>query len=264
MSVVADIRNYNYLLKQLVKVNWSGQYRKSFFGGNWILILSLFNILLWYFLHREGLFNPGNTDLPYPIYLISGIMFWNLLYSSMDSVSDSIVGNSSLVLDMKFPHIILVLEKLWQPFLNFIISYCVFLIVLVVSKVDLHWSVILIPIFAFPLLLLGTALGMFLALLKVVFLDFTIAFTRLFALVIYISPVIVSQNSASPLLRYLIKYNPITYLINFPRSLINGMHLAGSDFYLYLLVSIVSLCLLALSAMFFRAKSPKLIERLLI
>jgi lipopolysaccharide transport system permease protein len=71
------------------------------------------------------------------------------------------------------------------------------------------------------MVLLGTAAGLVLSVLGPIARDLTPLATLAVSLMMYITPVIYLQSTIqSPVVRKLIEWNPITYLVDVPRSMI--------------------------------------------
>jgi lipopolysaccharide transport system permease protein len=112
-----------------------------------------------------------------------------------------------------------------------------------------------------PLILLGMSIGIFISLIEVVFNDILLIAGQGMTLLMYLTPVVYSEQVNSTLLRTVIQFNPLTYLIGVPRNLLVGLPVENWGAYWLSAVG-SALVFLAVVWLFFRSVS-KIIERIL-
>lgn len=261
-NVLKNIRENRFLLKEMVKATLIAQFKRSLLGMSWLIITPVLTIVAWLILHSSGIFNPGDTGIPYPAYVLLSTAIWTFFVSFYKMISDSLLSSGRLFVQLKFPHEILILEKVIVAIFNFIIPLIVTLIVLVVFGVKFHWQMILFPFALIPLVLLGISLGMIFSLLKVVAVDLNNFFDHVVILLMYITPIVYSPRIESGLLQDLMYWNPLTYLVSVPREmLINGTFFAPLKF---IYCSIAVLLFFIIAVRYFIVSEKKVIERLTI
>src|SRR5690606_7929937 len=90
--------------------------------------------------------------------------------------------------------------------------------------------------------------------------DFNLIFNNFMEVLKYLTPVVYSTAVASDLILNIIKWNPLTYLIEFPRNLLLG---GGFEYWnIYLWISLGSLILLMLAIRFYYLAKPSVIEKM--
>lgn len=138
------------LIGNLVSRNLKIRYKSSFLGFFWSLLTPLCSILI-YAVFAKLLKFGGEGYLPY---LISGIIVWQFTVSCMNDALNSIVGNSNLVKKVFFPRIILPLSTCFANAVNFLLTFVVLLVYLIVSG-NGHFSAIcfVVPAFLLQLML---------------------------------------------------------------------------------------------------------------
>ncbi len=136
------------------------------------------------------------------------------------------------------------------------------ILVLVLFKVPLSWTSFLFPIALLPIIFLGTGLGLIFSVLKIVALDFTTLFDNSLELLKFITPVVFATTVNNSILQLIMKYNPLTYLINFPRSVL--LNQGFPDFNLFLLCAVSSFLFLIFSYRFFTISSPVVFEKIIL
>jgi homopolymeric O-antigen transport system permease protein len=260
-NFVQNLRRYSYLFQQLVKVNVTHVYRRSFIGLSWLVLAPIISVLGWILLHGAGIFVPGETEIPYPAYVLLSTSIWSFFIGSFQVTSNVITNNTQILVTAKFPHEILVLESIVVHCIQFVVPFLVNVVVLMIYGVKFHWIAIIFPITLLPLLLVGAGLGMIVALLRVVAVDISRFADHSLLFLMFITPVIYSPNISLQWLADIVKYNPLTYLIGFSRDI-----LTKGTFYEFNLYLITSFCCLIFFIFCFRIFlkfEKKLIERLI-
>jgi lipopolysaccharide transport system permease protein len=80
-----DLVSSRELAWRLTVRDLSAQYRQTFLGFLWAIILPLANTLVWIFLSRSGVVNVSETALPYPVYVFTGTMLWAILMDALNA-----------------------------------------------------------------------------------------------------------------------------------------------------------------------------------
>ena len=220
MNSIKSIWEYRFLLKKLTITSLTIQFKKSFLGISWLIIQPLITIVAWVLLHGAGLFNPGQTGVPYPAFVLLSTSMWALFANQYTLVSNGLVMNSQLLMQHNFPRGILLLERSAVALFNALIPLLLSLLVLVFYGVSFTWHILLFPFALLPLLLFGFSLAVLFAVVKAVANDLNNFFDKAIVLLMYVTPVVYASDPGSSLLRSIIRWNPLSYLLGFPRSLL--------------------------------------------
>ena len=255
-----NISNYRQLIMSLTRVGLTQQYKRSFLGITWLFISPVISILIWVLLQTTGMFNPGETTVPYVAYVFLSNTIWHFFISFYKSISETYTGRGGELLQNNFPHVIIVIEKIIICIVNFGIPLALSILVLLLFKVSFSWTVLLFPFALIPLMLLGTALGLVFSVLKIVALDLTNFFDNVLDVLKYITPVVFASSVNSNALQTIMKYNPLTYLVSFPRNML--LNQGFQDLNLYLLCSFITIILLLVAYRFFTISSPVVFEKI--
>jgi len=257
-----NIKRYSYLLKQLVRIDIVTTYKRTFIGISWLVITPILSVLIWILLHSAGIINPGQTDIPYPVYVLLSTSIWSFFQGSY-SITSNIINNSGrFLVSAKFPHEVLIVEQIAVHCINFIIPFLINLLVLILYGIKFSFAALLFPVALIPLLLLGTGIGLLTALLRVVAVDLSRITDQFISFLMFLTPVVFTPKIELAWLANIVKYNPLTYLIGFPRDLLTqGIY---SETKIYLVVSLVSFLFFIFCLMIFMKYAGRLLERLII
>jgi lipopolysaccharide transport system permease protein len=259
-KLFSDLSEFSTLLKWLIRVGLTQQYKRSFLGVAWLFISPFFSILLWVLLVYTGMLNPGDTKIPYVAYVFLSNAMWGFFISFYKSISETYTGRGGELLHNSFPHVIVIIEKIVIAIVNFSIPLVLSIFVLLLFNVSFSWTSILFPITLIPLMCLGIALGFFFSILKIVALDLTTFFDHSLEILKFITPVVFATTVNNETLQMIMKYNPLTYLINFPRSVLLGQ--GFPDLNIFLICSLGSLLCLLFAYRFFTISSPVVFEKI--
>jgi lipopolysaccharide transport system permease protein len=258
-SIIRNVKAYRFFIFQLVKISITKAYKKSFIGLSWLFILPILSVIVWILLHGAGIIDPGDTEIPYPAFVLLSTSIWSFFIGAYQSASHVIESNSKIMVMTKFPHEVLVVEKILVHLFNFIIPFAINIVVLLLFGVKFTWISILFPLTLIPLLILGTAIGLIVALLRVVAIDISRLIDQIMGLLMYLTPIIYSPKIELSWLSKIIDFNPLAYLIGFSRDiLIKGTFFEPIQYFIF---TILSLIFIIISIRIFLLAEAKLLER---
>jgi lipopolysaccharide transport system permease protein len=256
-----DIHVSRYVVARLFWRDFIAQFRQKILGYFWALLNPLLGIVSFLFLFSIGVLKPGEGDIPYILYVLVGTSVWGCLPGAMGAVSGGLQAQADLIMRTRIPKLALAISSLAGLLYGVAISMVTTTIVfLIMGRTPTLWFVAY-PILVLPMILLGTAAGLVLAILGTIARDLTTLATQALSLVMYVTPVIYLQSSIqSPIVRTLMEWNPLTYLIDVPRSLICLNR--ADNIPLYLLVVAGTFILAAIGLRIFYLLEDLVAERL--
>ncbi len=249
-----------FLVGQLVKADLVTDYKKSFLGLTWMFLLPLLSVLLWIGLHAAGIVDPGDTKIPYPVYVLLSTTLWNFFHEMYRAVSHVLHANARILLLKDFPISILLLKQVLVHLIRF--SILMLINLLVIAGFGVHFSAwsILFPFSLLPLLMLATGLGLIIAIFRIVLVDVSTAFDEFMKLLMFLTPVIYSPGIEWPLLKEIVHWNPLSYLIGMARGILTNV---GQESAVSYSVSIIfALLTLIAGVWFFKKAYKRVLERL--
>jgi ABC-2 type transport system permease protein len=157
------------ILSNLVRKEVKVQYKGSLLGVAWsilnpILYLAVFSVVTTVVLPR-GIPN-------FPVYLLSGLLAWNLFSGAVSMSARSVVDNGNLVNKVYFPREVLPLASLGTALVDFALQATVLGVFLLAYRYD-FWgmNLLLLPLSFVTLLLFAAALGLWVSALNVRYRD---------------------------------------------------------------------------------------------
>ncbi|HXD08858.1 MAG TPA: hypothetical protein VN653_02245 [Anaerolineales bacterium] len=257
-EMLLDLASSRELAWRLMVRDLSAQYRQTFLGFFWAIILPLSNTVVWIFLSRSGVVNVSDTPLPYPVYVFTGTMLWAILMDALNAPLQIVSASKVMLAKINFPREALVVAGIYQTSVNALIKVTLLLIALLVMGIRPGWGLLLFPIGVLSLILVGTLIGLALTPVGLLYTDVGKGIPLLMQFLMYLTPVVFAMPKEG-LSATLFQLNPLTPLILTTRDWFTGFtpeHLAY-----FVVVNLVSMGLLLISWVVFRLAMPILIER---
>ncbi len=162
---VAQVWRYRELLVNLTRKELKVKYKNSILGFMWSLVNPLLYLVVFSIVFQEIL----RANIPYfAIFLLSGLLAWNLFNGGIGAATGSIVGNASLVQKVWFPREILPLASIGATLVHFFLQLIVLVAALIAFRHEPAWGYVPALLPALLVLLLWTvALGLALSAINV-------------------------------------------------------------------------------------------------
>jgi lipopolysaccharide transport system permease protein len=243
----SDILLSREAIVRLFLRDFVAQFRQRILGYLWAILVPLFSIASFIFLYYSGILNPGVQNIPYPIYIFLGTSIWGCLSGTIGSISGGLIAQADLIMRTNIPKLALALSSLASILYGILVNMVILAILFLIYGFTPSWYFALYPILILPMLILGTSLGLVISVVGSIARDISQIITQGIALLMYVTPIIYMPASiSSPLIRKIITLNPLSYLIDVPRTLIFYGSSESFDIYFYtslgtLIVAIIML-----------------------
>ena len=126
-SAIRRIVAYRELLVGMTRKELKVKYKNSILGFAWSLLNPLLYLVVFYIAFVKIL---GSGVPAFPIYLLSGLLVWNLFSTGLGGATGSVVGNAGLVKKVWFPREILPLASIGSMLVHFFLQSLVLLTVI--------------------------------------------------------------------------------------------------------------------------------------
>ncbi len=152
---------YRELLVGMTRKELKVKYKNSFLGFAWSLLNPLLYLVVFYVAFVKILASGVPS---FPIFLLSGLLVWNLFSTGLAAACGSVVGNAALVKKVAFPREILPLAAVGSMLVHFFLQSLVLFVVLALVRWNVAWEYVpLLPVALIALLLLTGGLGILLS-----------------------------------------------------------------------------------------------------
>ena len=263
LSIFSEISNEfkknKWLTYQLFKRDFFALYKQSFIGVLWAFIIPLVSVGTFILLNRSGIFSIGDINVPYPIYAILGMAFWQLFSTGLINSSNSLVKAGSMIVKINFSKKSLVIASAGQSIVSFLIQFILVIILFIYYKIAPSTAILLIPLFVIPIMLLTLGLGFIFSLLNGVVRDIGNILSILMTFLMFLTPILYAKPTAG-ILAQITNYNPLYYLTSVPRELV--LKGAITEWKGFLISSIISIIIFIICLIIFHLTETRIAERI--
>jgi len=254
-----ELRSSWELSWRLANRDITAQYRGSMLGYLWAFILPLANTLAWVFLNAAGIIKLSNTGMPYPVYVLTGTMLWQMFVEALQAPLQQVGTSKSMLTKLKFPREALIVSGMIKWGFNAGIKLVILVPVLFFFGVKPDVHLVLVPVAAIAILLAGTSLGLLAAPLGILYTDIAKGIPVFAQFAMFITPVVFAMPSAGITAR-LFHLNFMTPLILTGRAWLTGSPSPMLGY--FIAVCLISFMLMLLGWLLYRMAMPILIERM--
>jgi lipopolysaccharide transport system permease protein len=167
---------------------------------------------------NTGIVNLGETELPYPAYVMFSMSLWQTFTEALNGPISAVNAAKPMLAKINFPREALVLAKLGELCFNFGIKLILIIGLFLWFQMPVTGTVILSLVALVHLVMLGTAIGLLLAPLGALYGDVQKLLPLTIAPWLLITPVIY-EAPKSGLFGTIVRLNPVTPLLVTTREL---------------------------------------------
>jgi len=227
------------------------KYKQTLLGFAWAVLQPLMLTLVFSLFFGKALKIPSG-NLPYPVFVMAGLLLWNIFSTGLTAAANSMVSNANIIKKIYFPRLIIPLSSVLVSLFDFFMAFLVFIGVLFwySVKVNLLYFVAS-SICGMLLVALATfGPGCLLAALNIKYRDFRYVIPFLIQFLLFITPVIYPINMVdNKNLEFLLSLNPLSGAIELFRSSLSGQI---PDFKVVFLSFVISILMLLFGVYYFR------------
>ena len=229
------------------------RYKQTAIGILWA-VFQPFIAMVVFSIFFGGLAKIPSDEIPYPVFVYVGLLFWQFFSVSISQASNSLVANKEIITKIYFPRLILPISSIVTNLVDFLIAS----VILVGLIFYYHYSPNLVGLLILPLLFLITlftamGMGLFLAAVNVKYRDVRYILPFFIQMMLFITPVIYPVSILKEY-SWILALNPMTGVIEAARAGILG---TASINWPLLLISSIACSLLFITGLIYFKKTEK-------
>ena len=187
------------------------RYKQTALGVAWVLLqalpaMGIFSIVFG----QRGLAANG---VPYPLFVVSGLVPWFYFSNATSGASGSIVGNTQLISKVYFPRLAIPLAAVLANLVDLGIGLLLELALLAVFGVGFGWHLLALPVLVVLIVLTALGVSVWLSALDVQYRDVRYAVPFFVQVWLFATPVIYSSGDVPERWRPILALNPMTGVI---------------------------------------------------
>jgi lipopolysaccharide transport system permease protein len=202
------------------------KYKQTVLGFLWAVLQPLMMMVVFTLFFGKALDVPSQ-NLPYPVFVFSGLLLWNLFSTGLTSSANSMVNNASIIKKIYFPRLIIPASAILVALFDFFMAFVLFIPLLIFYKQPLSWD----ALWCWPLALLTSTVatlgpGCLLAALNVKYRDFRYVIPFLIQVLFFLTPVIYPVSMLKyPILQYILVLSPMYAAVELFRLPMTGVEI---------------------------------------
>jgi lipopolysaccharide transport system permease protein len=254
---VREVWQYRELLYIFAWRDLKVRYRQTLLGALWIAGQPMISMIIFTLIfHRIAHFE---ADVPYPLFVFSGLLIWNLAINIISKAGNSLIGSASLISKVYFPRLIIPLSNAISELVDFGVSAV--LLVAMMIRYHAHPDVLvaLLPVPILLALLLAVGAGLWVAALNVEYRDVRVVIPFVLQIGMYVTPIVYPLSAIPQRYRSIAALNPMTGIAQTFRAALFGLPVP----YAALAWSAVAALIFAVSGAFYFRRMERLFADIL-
>lgn len=206
----------SYLIYFLVYKNLQLKYKHSLLGFGWSFLHPLFYLLIFSFVFSKAFSGIAH----YPLFVISGLIFWIYFSNSCNQLCQAFIRNSHLIKSLHVKKILYPVSEQGSELVSFLAGFVLFLVLMIWLSMPVGPNLLYI----LPVIALFTvftfSVGLILGALNVFFRDVGILWNSLNPALFYLSPVAYSAGIIPEKFLFFYKLNPMYHFFYIIRNVL--------------------------------------------
>jgi ABC-type polysaccharide/polyol phosphate export permease len=212
IELITETYKYRELIWALALKELKIRYKRSTLGFLWALLNPALLMVILTLVFSTISRNLGIEH--YSIFLMSMLLPWTFFAQALSYSVESVVGNGSLIKKVRLPKLIFPVAALVSNIINFLLSLIPLMLLIVALRFPLHWTWLYLPVPMFGLVMFTLGTGFLVAALNVFYRDVAHIIQIVLTAWFYFTPILFSLDFISPHQRWILRLNPMLYVLN--------------------------------------------------
>jgi len=244
-----ELWNYRELLYTFTWRDVKIRYKQTALGFLWAILQPLCMMLIFTVFFGRLAKMPSD-GIPYPLFVLAALLPWTLFAEGITRSTSSMITNANIMTKLYFPRLIMPFSGILSPVVDFVFSFLILIVMMVVYGFTPTLNVVFLPLFILLALATSLGIGLWLSALNVQYRDFQYTIPFLIQLGLFASPVVYPASLVPESVRFLYGLNPMAGVIEGFRWTLLGTEMPGA----MILVSVGVVVILLISGAFYFRK----------
>ncbi|MBL8210423.1 MAG: ABC transporter permease [Bryobacterales bacterium] len=204
------------LLYQMVRRDFQTRFVGSVAGWLWGLIHPLVLLLSWTFVFQWCLkvpLPPNEVTHNYTMFLFCGYLPWLLFQETLSRSANCLLEQSNLITKTVFPSEVIPISVFLSALVSHLMALSMVLAACLLWLGSISGMVVLLPLYMLLTGLLAVGLGWIVASLQVYLRDTSQVVSVILTLWFWMTPIFISEDQVPPQLQFVVRYNPMSFLV---------------------------------------------------
>ena len=211
---------YRHFVFELASRDIKVRYKRSVLGVAWTMLSPLMAMVVFtlVFSKFQRLAIPN-----YPVYYLSATLFWTFFSQATSHVGSLTTDALEIANRIYVPRSVFVASAVVVGLVNLLLSLVPFALIVLVTGRPAHWTWLFLPVSLVIGTLFTAGIGLIVFTLALRFVDVRDMYQAVLLPWFFVTPIVYEQSFVPPSWRWVVRYNPMTYLVEIFRApLYNG------------------------------------------
>lgn len=224
IAPIAILVSNRYLLWKLVRRNMEMRYKSSVLGFCWSFIQPLLMLCVYTFVFSV-VFNAkwgvgvGESRGAFAIIMFCGMALFSIFSESVNLSCGVVVYNPNYVKKVVFPLEVLPFAQVISSFILGMAWFILLFVGVLIYFKTLYWTMLLLPIILFPLLLFSSGISYFVSATAVYLRDTQYIIGVILQILFFVTPIFYSIEAVPEQFRWILQINPLSIWIGEARNI---------------------------------------------
>lgn len=218
---ITEVWKYKELLFFFTWRDLKVRYKQTVIGVAWAVFQPLITMVV-FTVFFGGLAKISSDGTPYPIFVFTGLLFWQFFSTALSETSNCLIANQAIITKVYFPRLILPLSSVMTKLVDFLIAAIILAVMMFfygfTPRIE---SIVVIPLVLLISFMASIGLGLVLAAINVKYRDVRYALPFFIQMLLFITPVIYPASIAGKY-SWILALNPMTGAIQSARATLLG------------------------------------------
>jgi len=212
-----ELWRYRELMWFLAARDINVRYKQTALGVAWAVIQPLFTMIVFSVFFGRLAKIPSD-GVPYPLFVLTGLLPWQLFSYALTQSSNSLVNEQRLITKVYFPRLVVPLASVLSGLADFAIAFVLLLVgiaayIAIGAKVAFGLPLLLVPAFVVFAVAAALSVGLWLAALNVQYRDVRYTVPFLTQMWLFLTPIAYPSSLVPAEYRVLFGLNPMTGVV---------------------------------------------------
>lgn len=227
------------------------RYKQTALGIIWVIFQPLVSMVI-FTIFFGNLAKIPSGNLPYPLFVLCGLVFWTFFSTALTSASASLIANENIIKKVYFPKVILPLSTIVTASVDLAINLVLLFIISLYFKYIPPVQTLGILCIGYVITFLtASGLGLFSSALNVKYRDIRYIIPFFIQIMLFLTPVIYPSSLLKSVNKMIFALNPMTGVIESLRTVISGS--MNIDYITLGISAVTSVIIFLIGLVFFNA-----------
>ena len=209
-----DLWRYRELFQVLAWRDLSVRYKQTVIGVAWALVRPFLTVMIFTIIFGRIAKLPTEGTAPYALMVFAGLLPWTFFSNGLNEASNSLINNTNLISKVYFPRLIVPIATIVVALVDFLIAFCILLVLMIWYRFSPDWRIIVLPVFILLTFLACIGPALWITALNVKYRDFRYIIPFIVQFGLYVSPVGFSSSVIPDRWRLPYSINPMVGVID--------------------------------------------------